>query len=102
MNKSLGTLTVENIVQDEKQSRGKRVKVKVTQACLATPRTIQSLNSPGQTTGVGCHSLLQGIFPTQGSNPGLSHRRWLLYQLSHQGSCKGSCKGRKISSKNLF
>ena len=33
-----------------------------------------------------CHALLQGIFPTQGSNPGLSHGRWILYHLSHQGS----------------
>ena len=37
-------------------------------------------------TGVGSLSLLQGIFPTQGSNPGLPHYRWILYQLSHQGS----------------
>ena len=36
--------------------------------------------------GVGRHSLLQGIFPTQGLNPGLLHCRWILYQLSHQGS----------------
>ena len=43
-------------------------------------------NSPGQNTGVGSHSLLQGIFPTQGSNLGLPHCRWILYQLSHQGS----------------
>ena len=43
-------------------------------------------NSPGQNTGVGSCSLLQGIFPTQGSNPGLSHCRRILYQLSHQGS----------------
>ena len=43
-------------------------------------------NSPGQNTGVGSHSLLQGIFPAQGSNPGLSHCRWILYQLSHQGN----------------
>ena len=43
-------------------------------------------NSPGQNTGVGSHSFLQGIFPTQGSNPGLPHCRWILYQLSHQGS----------------
>ena len=42
--------------------------------------------SPGQNTGVGSHSLLQGIFPTQGSNPGLPHCRWILYQLSHKGS----------------
>ena len=41
---------------------------------------------PGKTTGVGCHSLLQGIFPTQGSNPGLLHCRQMLYRLSHQGS----------------
>ena len=43
-------------------------------------------NSPGQNTGVGSLSLLQGIFPTQGSNPGLPHCRWILYQLSHKGS----------------
>ena len=43
-------------------------------------------NSPGQKTGVGSHSLLQGIFPIQGSNPGLPHCGQILYQLSHQGS----------------
>ena len=44
------------------------------------------LNSPSQNTGVGSLSLLQGIFPTQGSNPGLLHCRWILYQLNHKGS----------------
>ena len=43
-------------------------------------------NSPGQNTGVGSLSLLQGIFPTQGSNPDLPHCRWVLYHLSHKGS----------------
>ena len=43
-------------------------------------------NSPGQNTGLGSCSLLQGIFPTQGSNPGLPHCRQILYQLKHQGS----------------
>ena len=43
-------------------------------------------NSPGQNTGVGSLSLLQGIFPTQGSNPGLPHCRQMLYQLSHKGN----------------
>ena len=43
-------------------------------------------DSPGKNTGVGCHALLQEIFPTQGSNPGLLHCRQILYQLSHQGS----------------
>ena len=43
-------------------------------------------DSPGKNTGVGCHAFLQGIFPTQGSNPGLSHCRQILYCLSHQGS----------------
>ena len=43
-------------------------------------------NSPGQNTGVGSSSLLQGIFPTQGSNPDLPHCRRILYQLSHQGN----------------
>ena len=43
-------------------------------------------NSPGWNTGVGSLSLLQGIFPTQGSNPGLPHGRWILHQLSHKES----------------
>ena len=43
-------------------------------------------DSPGKNTEVGCHDLLQGIFPTQGSNPGLPHCRWILYHLSHQGN----------------
>ena len=41
-------------------------------------------NSPGQNTGVGSLSLFQGIFPTQGLNPGLRHCRWTVYQLSHR------------------
>ena len=45
-----------------------------------------SWDSPGKNTGVGCHALLQEIFPTQGSNLGLSHCRQILYHLSHQGS----------------
>ena len=43
-------------------------------------------NSATPWTGVGSPSLLQGIFPTQGSNPGLPHCRHILYQLSHKGS----------------
>ena len=42
--------------------------------------------SPGQNTGMGSLFLLQGIVPTQDSNPGLSHCRWILYQLSHKGN----------------
>ena len=42
--------------------------------------------SPGQNTGVGSLSLFQGIFPTQGSNPGPPHYRWILYQPSLEGS----------------
>ena len=44
---------------------------------------------PGKNTGVSCHFLLQGIFPTQGSNtclPSLLHCRWIFYPLSHGGS----------------
>ena len=43
-------------------------------------------NSPGQNTGVGSLSLLQGIFPTQRLNPGIPHCRQILYQLSYKGS----------------
>ena len=61
-----------------------KVKVKVTQSCpTLRPHGLYSpWNSPGQNTGVGSRSLLQGMFPTQGSNPGLPHCRQMLYQLS--------------------
>ena len=63
----------------------------VTQSC----QTLQELhpakllcpwNSPGKNTKVGCHVLLQGIFPNQGSNPGLLHCRQILYCPSFQRS----------------
>ena len=50
------------------------------------PESESSWNFPGQNTGVGSLSLLQGIFPAQGSNPGLLHCGQVLYQLSHKGS----------------
>ena len=53
---------------------------------LQPARFLCPWNSPGKNTRVGCHSLLQGIFPTQGSNPGLPRCRRILYHLSHQGS----------------
>ena len=43
-------------------------------------------SSPGQNTGVGSPSLLQGIILTQGLNPGLPHHRHILYQVRHQGN----------------
>ena len=62
--------------------------MKVTQSCPTWwPHGLFSpWNSPGQNTRVVSLSLLQGIFPTQGLNPGLPHCGWILYQLSHQGS----------------
>ena len=66
----------------------KPCEVKITQSrpSLQPHGLYSPWNSPGRNTGVGSHSLLQGIFPTQGSNPGLLHCRQILYQLSHQGS----------------
>ena len=63
-------------------------KLKVTQLCptLRFHGLHSPWNSPGRNTGVGSLSLLQGISPTQGSNPSLPHCRWILYQLSHKGS----------------
>ena len=62
-----------------------KMKVKVSQSCLTLcgPMAYSSWNSPGQNTGVGSLFLLQGIFLTKGSNSGLLHCRWILYQLSH-------------------
>ena len=73
------------------------VKVLVSQSCptlcdpvnwLATRFFFCPWNSPGKNTGVGCHSLLQGIFPTQGLNPHLLRCGQILYHLSHQGSSR--------------
>ena len=64
------------------------------ESCSAVSNSLQPhglynpWNSPDQNTGVGSLSFLQGIFPTQGSNPGLLHCRQILYQLSHKGSTK--------------
>ena len=50
-------------------------------------------NSLGQKTGAGCLSLLQGILPTQGSNPGLPHCRRIFYHLRHRGSPRNTGVG---------
>ena len=68
----------------------KKVKMRVTQSCppLCNPMTrlLCPWKSPSKSTGMDAHSLLQGIFPTQGSNRGLLHSRQILYRLSHQES----------------
>ena len=69
------------------------MKVLVTQSCppLCNPMDCSppgslSMGFSRKNTGVGCHFLSPGIFPTQGWNPGLLHRRRVLYHPSHQGS----------------
>ena len=75
-------MKIEPIIQSEK------MKVKVAQLCpILQPRGLQSpWSSPGHNTGESCH--LQGIFRTQGSNPGLPHCRLIVYQLSHKSERK--------------
>ena len=66
----------------------------VTQSCLilcdpmdcSSPDSSVHGDSLGKNTGVGCHAFFQGIFPTQGLNPGFPHYRRILYHLNHQGS----------------
>ena len=55
-------------------------------------------NSPRKNIGVGSHSLLQGIFPIQESNPSLLHCRQILYHLSHQRSPNSSLKWSEVNS----
>ena len=70
---------------------------------LYLTRLLCSWNSPSKNTGVGCHYLLQGIFPTQGSNLGLLHCRQILYHLSHQGyKCGWKGKWKLLSHVWLF
>ena len=58
--------------------------------------------SPGKKTGVDYHARLQGIFPTQVSNPRLPYYRQILYCLSHQGSpIKIICRGKKKKNRTL-
>ena len=73
--------------------------VKAAQSCrtLCDPLDGSPWDSPGQNTGVGSYSLLQGIFPSQGSHPGLPHCRWILYQLNHKGG-----KGKQWLEANLL
>ena len=78
----------------ERQTRYDLICVFVVQSCLtfSDPMDLSRWGSsvhgysPGKSTGVGCQFLLQGIFLTQESNPGLPHFRQTLYCLSHQGS----------------
>ena len=70
----------------------------VSQSCLSLcdpmncspPGSSVHGDSPGKNTGVGCHALLQGIFPTEGSNLGLMHYRQILYKLSYQLGLNGN------------
>ena len=68
------------------------IQAKESESCSVVSNSLQPYglyspgNSPSQNPGVGSLSLLQGIFPTQRSNPGLPHCRQILYQLSYQGS----------------
>ena len=60
--------------------------LKLTSKCRETLKNFCLARKKSKRTGVGCHFLLQGIFLTQGLNPGLPHCRQTLYHLSHQGS----------------
>ena len=71
----------------------------VTPWIVACTKLLHPWDFQGKSPGVGCHFLLQGIFPTQGSNPGLSHCRQTLYPLSHQGSNLPRLKKKKNGGK---
>ena len=71
----------------------KKVKVSVMSYSLRPHGLYSPWNSPGQNTGVGSLSFLQGIFPTQGSNPGLPHCRQILLPAEPQGEPKNTGVG---------
>ena len=58
-------------------------------------------DSPGKSIGVGCHALLQGILPTEGSNPGLLHCSQILYHLSHQGDSEARIQKGHLKHSNI-
>ena len=59
---------------------------------LQPTRLLSPQDSQGKNTGLGSHSLLEGIFQTQGLNPGLLHCRQIIYHLIYQGSPLGRIK----------
>ena len=69
---------------------------------IESPSLLCPWDSPGKGTGVGGHAVLQGIFPTQGWNPGLLHYRWILYHLSHQGRPSNKLKCLSLSRVRVF
>ena len=89
---SIQTKQIKTVKQKKMTSRPNykldmEIKWKSVMSDSLQPRGLYSpRNSPGQKIEVDSHSLLQGIFPTQKSNPGLSHCRQILYQLNHKGS----------------
>ena len=77
----------QNVVCRPSGSSGSLLEMQILRFSVPTLHGLYSpWNPPGQNTGVSSLSLLQGIFPTQGSNPALLHCRQILYQLSHKGS----------------
>ena len=75
-----------------------RVRLFATPWAVPCTRLLHSWHFLGKSSEVGCHFLLQGIFPTQGSNPGLSHCRQMLYHLSHQAEPKKNrCHSNQIN-----
>ena len=81
------------IWQGQESEKCEIVSLSVVSMTLCNPmdcspsRLLYPWNPPGKNTGVGSHSLLQGIFPTQGLNLGLLCCRQILYHLSPQGNC---------------
>ena len=78
-------------INPEYSLEGLMLKLSVAQSCLTLcnlqpTRLLCPWDFPGKDTGLGCHFLLQGIFPTQGSNPGHLYCMQILYRLSYKGS----------------
>ena len=71
---------------------------------LKPTRLLCPWNPPGNNAGIGCQALLQGIFPTEGSNPGLSHCMWILYHLVTRLLYPQNFTGRntEVGSHSLF
>ena len=82
----------EIMLSERRQLQNNKLKMVESESCSVVSDSLQPhdlyspWNSPGQNNGVGSHSLLQGIFPTQGSNLGLLHCWQILYHLSYEGS----------------
>ena len=96
------TFFLKSILSESESVSGSVVSNPLRPRGLQPAKLLCPCDSSGKNTVVGCHSLLQGLFLTQASNPSLPHCRQILHHLSHQGSPKEDINFFILNSKNFW